>query len=294
MAEITRRRAGELVRGVFHILVKHPDGLQAKEVIQQLEHLVPPTEFEQSIYPNSQNIRRYGKIVRFSTIAAVKAGWLTKEKGLWSITNEGQNAFDKFRDPEAFQVEAGRLYRKWKAAQPKEKIEDEETDSESAATALEEAEETAWAEIEEFLEKMSPYDFQDLCAGLLRGMGYFVEWVSPPGPDKGIDIIAHVDPLGVKGPRIKAQVKRKAERVAVDGVRAFMALLADSDVGIFICTGGFTREAESEVRRQEKRRIMLIDLKRLFDLWTEHYEKIPDAQKRLLPLRAVYYLVPDE
>lgn len=141
---------------------------------------------------------------------------------------------------------------------------------------------------------MNPYDFQELVAGLLRGMGYFVEWVSPPGPDKGIDIIAHVDPLGVKGPRIKAQVKRRADKITVDGVRGFMALLGDSDVGIFVSTGGFTRDAEDEARRQEKRRIMLVDLKRLFDLWTEHYDRVPETQRRLLPLRAVYYLAPDE
>jgi len=294
MAEITQKRVGELVRGVFQILLKHPDGLPAKDVLQQMEQLVPPTEFEQSIYPKHPNVRRYEKIIRFSTIAAVKGGWLIKDKGLWSLTAEGRDAFEKFRDPEKFSLERGRLYRKWKEGQPKEENEAEAEDSGEAAATLEEAEEAAWTEIEEFLEKMSPYDFQDLCAGLLRGMGYYVEWVSPPGPDKGIDIIAHVDPLGVKGPRIKAQVKRRTDRTAVDGVRSFMALLADTDVGIFISTGGFTREAEAEVRRQEKRRIMLIDLKRLFDLWTEHYDKIPDAQKRLLPLRPVYYLVPDE
>jgi restriction system protein len=125
-------------------------------------------------------------------------------------------------------------------------------------------------------------------------MGYFVDWVSPPGRDKGIDIVAHADPLGVKGPRIKAQVKRRADKIAVDGVRGFMAVLGESDVGLFVCTGGFTREAEDEARRQEKRRIMLVDLKRLFDLWTEHYNRVPEAQRRLLPLRAVYYLAPDE
>jgi restriction system protein len=141
---------------------------------------------------------------------------------------------------------------------------------------------------------MSPYDFQEVVAGLLRGMGYHVDWVSPPGPDKGIDIVAHVDPLGVKGPRIKAQVKRRRDKVAVDGVRGFMAMLGDTDVGLFVSTGGFTREAEEEARRQEKRRIMLLDLKRLFDLWIEHYAQIPELQRRLLPLRPVYYLAPDE
>lgn len=294
MAEITRRRSGELVRGVFHILSQQSDAVPAKVVLDRLANLVPPTTFEASTYPNRPNVRRYEKIIRFSTIGAVKAGWLVKNKGAWSLTDSGRAAFARFKDPEAFQREAGRLYREWKADQPIDVADEEEAESGTAATTLEEAEEAAWSEIEEFLEKMSPYDFQELVAGLLRGMGYYVDWVSPPGPDKGIDIVAHMDPLGVKGPRIKAQVKRKADKVAVDGIRGFMALLGDSDVGLFVCTGGFTRDAEDEARRQEKRRIMLVDLKRLFDLWTEHYTQVPEAQRRLLPLRPVYYLAPDE
>jgi restriction system protein len=58
--------------------------------------------------------------------------------------------------------------------------------------------------------------------------------------------------------------------------------------------GGFTRDAEDEARRQEKRRIMLVDLKRLFDLWVEHYDKIPEVQRRLLAIRPVYFLIPSE
>jgi len=48
------------------------------------------------------------------------------------------------------------------------------------------------------------------------------------------------------------------------------------------------------VRRQEQRRIMLIDLGRLFDLWEENYERIPEAERRLLPLKRVSYLAPDD
>ncbi len=294
VAEITRRRSGELVRGVFQILLDHPDGLRAKDVLHQLEEVVPPTEFEASTYPDRPNVRRYEKIVRFSTITVVKAGWLVKSKGSWSLTDAGRAAFEKFTDPEEFNREARRLYREWRADQPVDEPEVPEDDSGQAATTVEEAEEGAWSEIESFLEKMSPYDFQELVAGLLRGMGYYVDWVSPPGPDKGIDIVAHVDPLGVKGPRIKAQVKRRTDKATVDAIRGFMAILGDTDVGLFVCTGGFTRDAEEEARRQEKRRIMLLDLKRLFDLWTEHYDRIPEAQRRLLPLRPVYYLAPDE
>lgn len=238
MSGTGRRRAGELVRGVFRILLDAPDSLAAKEVLRRLEAVVPPTELENSHYPNRPAVRRYEKIVRFSTIGAVKAGWLIKDKGSWSLSDAGRAAYQKFTDPEAFFRESGRLYRVWKSDQPADAPEVEEPEEPAeAATTLEEAEEAAWAGIELHLERMNPYDFQDVVAGLLRGMGYFVEWVSPPGPDKGIDIIAHADPLGVKGPRIKAQVKRRADKVSVEGVRGFMALLGDADVGLFVCMG---------------------------------------------------------
>jgi restriction system protein len=297
MPEITRKRRGELVRGVFKILLPHPDGLSAKAVLERLTEVVPPTEFEQTTYPTRPDTRRYEKIVRFSTIAAVKAGWLIKDRGQWSVTDEGRLAYEQFPTPEHFAEESDRLYRQWRRERPEEEPEVEEEvegDSPDAATTLEEAEEAAWSEIEEHLSQMNPYDFQNLVAGLLRGMGYYVAWVSPPGPDRGIDVMAHTDPLGIQGPRIKVQVKRRVDKTTIDGIRSLLALLGEGDVGLFISTGGFTRDAEEEVRRQENRRIMLVDMKRLFDLWIEHYEKIPDESRRLLPLKPIYFLVPTE
>ena len=85
-------------------------------------------------------------------------------------------------------------------------------------------------------------------------MGYHVSWNAPPGPDKGIDILAHNDPLGTSTPRIKVQVKRRADKISVDGLRSFMAVLGEQDVGIFVSTGGFTSEAESEARTKENRK----------------------------------------
>jgi restriction system protein len=107
----------------------------------------------------------------------------------------------KFPDPEAFQREARKLYRAWKDQQPAPAGSgDVETDdaigSSEAASTFEEAEELAWIEIRAYLAEMPPYDFQDLVAALLRGMSYHVLWVAPPGPDRGIDMVAHTDPLG--------------------------------------------------------------------------------------------------
>ena len=159
---------------------------------------------------------------------------------------------------------------------------------------MREAEESAWNSIEEHLRNTSPYDFQNLVAALLRAMGDHVSWIAPPGRDGGIDILAHTDPLGISMPRIKVQVKRRTDKITGEGLRSFMAVLGDQDVGLLVSTGGFTREAETEARTQEKRKITLLGLEQLFDLWLEHYEKVEDRDKQLLPLKPVYFLAPSK
>lgn len=292
MADVPAKRAGELVRKVFEILIRHGEGLQARKVLELVEKELELTEYEKGYYPNRPDVRRFEKTVRFCTISPTKAGWLAKSKGMWSVTDEGRQAYERFRDPVKFIAEARRLYWHWKRSQPGDAQEEDKTPG--AAATIEQAEEAAWAEIQEHLTKMSPYDFQDLVAGLLRGMGYHVSWVAPPGPDGGVDILAHRDPLGVDTGRIKVQVKRRGDKVAIGELRSFMALIGDNDVGIFVTRSGFTSEAETVARGQEKRRVMLLDAKSLFDLWVEHYDNILEVQRSLLPIRPVYYLAPED
>jgi restriction system protein len=296
MAEITRKRAGELLKGILGIVLEHSQGIRAKDALAELSHRVPPTEFELSRFPSG--VVRFDKIARFSTIGAVKAGWMTKQKGQWSITEDGKKALQTFPDPETLFREADRLYREWKASQPDEDDEniiDDKGDvpgGKSARITFEEAEEQAWTEIEQYLRAMPWREFQELVASLLRAMDYHVAWVSPPGKDGGLDILAWSDPLGTKNPRIKVQVKQREETTNVGGLRSFMALLGDDDVGIFVSAGGFTKDAQEEARTQEKRKVTLIDLERLFDLWIEHYQELDEASRRRFPLTPIYFLAP--
>lgn len=299
-AQITRKRVGELMRGVFKILLDFPEGLPAKEVLHRLEQVAPPTEFEKSDYPKHPGARRFERIARFATIGPVKAGWLVKNKGRWYLTEEGRKAYKQITDPEEFHREVRRLYGQWRATQPESTELEEEPEgatsieSGTEAATVEEAEETAWAEIEEYVQAMNPYDLQKLVAALLRAMKYHVAWIAPPGPDKGIDILAHNDPLGTSAPRIKVQVKRRADKIRVDDLRSFMSMLGEQDVGIFVSTGGFTSEAESEARTKETRKLTLVDLEKLVELWVQHYDKVAESDKLLLPLKPVYYLAPPD
>lgn len=300
---ISMERQGELIRGVFQILLEHPEGLSGRQVMDKLPEVVPFTEYEQGHYESNPIEARGVIATRFWSVNCVKAGWLNKSKSAWVITDAGREAFTKFSSPGDFARESQRRYDAWKKEQASAEEGDladdlgaEESEAEAATETMsvELAEEAAWTHISAHLATMDPYDFQNLVAALLRAMGYHVGWVSPPGPDRGIDIVAYTDPLGATGPRIKAQVKRRADKIAVDGVRAFLAVLGTHDVGLFISTGGFTSDAEREVRGQENRRITLIDMEKLFDLWVEHYEAIADADKTLLPITPVYFLASRE
>lgn len=290
MAEITVKRTGELVRGVFQILLDHPDGLPAKEVLATLRAILPPTPFEASEYSNTPGAVRYDKIVRFSTIAPVKAGWLIKNRGVWSLTEEGAAAFHRIPDPEAFKRALDAEYRAWSRDNEVDTTDTEQSEQPPASTTLEEAEEAAMEQIRAHVQRIPPYDFQDLVAALIEAMGYHVSWIAPPGPDRGIDIVASADPLGIADPRVKVQVKHRDSTADVGDLRSFLAVLGAHDVGIFVSSGGFTRDAQIEARTHETRRITLLDLNQLLEMWIEHYESVDEQRRRLLPLRPVHFL----
>jgi len=295
-ANVTRARVGKLMRGLFEILLEHPDGIAARAVMAALRKRVPPTEYEHGTYPSGGE--RYEKIVRFSTVDLVKAGWMVKDKGVWTATAAGEDAFNAMPDPTAFYKRACELYQKWRDAQPDgkdaeaaEKAAEQELPS-SPSQTFEEAEEAAWAEIWAYLQQIDPYDLQKLVAALLEAIGYHVSWVSPPGKDGGIDVIAWTDPLGTKPPRIKIQVKRRKDNIPVEELRSFLAMLSGDDVGLYVTTSGFTRDAAAEARNQHTRKITLIDRERLVELWIEYMDRIDEDARRLLPLKPIYFLAP--
>lgn len=293
---VTVERCGLLLQILFKILKENQEeGIQARDAIQKVSEKIALTDHEKGNYANGD--QRFPKILRFATVDVVKAGWLVKDKGgIWFITEEGLNALEKYKDPVEFYSAAKKLYNDWRREQPKEIFAEEATNSadadlaESATVTLEEAEEQAWAEIIRYLEKIDPYKLQDLIAAVLEAMGYYIDWIAPPGPDGGIDIIAGLDPLGTKPPRIKVQVKRKAATVTPEEYRAFASLIHSGEVGIFVNIGGFTKPIMEEARKDTQRRIKLINARELVDLWIDNFEKIEQSKRQLLPFKTVHFL----
>lgn len=136
--------------------------------------------------------------------------------------------------------------------------------------------------------ELDAYQTQDLVAGILRAMGYYTQ-VSPEGADGGIDIVASKDALAVETPIVKVQVKaRPNTRSRPDEIRALAGLVTPPDErGLFVSTGGFTRDAENDARLT---RVGLVGMDRLVDLLTEHYDRLDQDTKSLVPLRRLWVL----
>jgi restriction system protein len=294
MANVGKSRLAQFQWNVLNILKSEPQGLYWKDLFTRLDEVLPPTEFENGNYESNGN-RRRPYIVRFATIGIVKAGWLVKNQGSWSITEDGIQALNEFKTPDELQRQSRKMYKEWKSGRTDDEFSDETSDIDqeqeiAMVASIEEAEDNAMAIVSQYMGTMDPYLFQDLIAALLEGMGYHVGWVSPPGKDGGLDIVAFQDPLGATGRRIKVQVKRRADKAGAESIRSFLGVLSEDDIGLYVCLGGFSPDAEKTARDQEKKRLRLLDGKALFSLWVDNYDNLPQEMRALLPLKPIYYL----
>lgn len=239
---------------------------------------------------------RWETIIRWYTVDCSKVGYLEKSGGYWNLTALGEQAL-KLKPGELVRT-AQQAYRAWRSQQqaPEPELVELPTDQDKVArqAVYEEAIESARTGIEEHLGGLGPYEFQDLVAELLRGMGYHVPHVASPGPDGGIDLVAYRDPLGTSAPRIKVQVKHRQSKVVAKDVRELEGLLRrEGDIGLLVSSGGFSSDAEREARASHKH-IELMDLDRLISLWEEHYASLRESGRAMLRLVTVNFLAPEE
>lgn len=139
--------------------------------------------------------------------------------------------------------------------------------------------------ISDLLARIDGYSFQGLVAGLLRAMGFKTR-VGPPGPDSGVDVVAHPDDFGFQSPKIKVQVKHRKGQTGAPDIRGLRGTLGGNENGLFVSTGGFTSEAYRESEKRGK--ITLIDREQFVNLLLENYDKLEPQYQALVPLRIVY------
>jgi restriction system protein len=128
---------------------------------------------------------------------------------------------------------------------------------------------------------------QEIVASLLRALGYRTQ-ISPAGPDRGKDIIASKDGFGFERPRIVVEVKHRKGQMGAQEIRSFLGGRHADDRGLYVSTGGFSRDAQYEAERAATV-THLMTLDELAKALVEQYDQIDEVGRRLLPLTKVYW-----
>lgn len=144
--------------------------------------------------------------------------------------------------------------------------------------------------IELIKDRVNQLDWEDmerLVAGMLKAMGYCAR-VMPKGPDGGRDVVASPDALGLESPRIVAEVKHRKGAMGAPAVRSFIGGLRAGDRGLYVSTGGFTKEARYEADRANVP-VRLLDLDAFVRHYVDAYDKADDDTRSILPLTRIWW-----
>ncbi len=181
----------------------------------------------------------------------------------------------------------------------------EETDQEAESAEFEDSEELTGSAYAEDIEakaregigdlilgprRFGGHEFEGLVAALLKAMGFKIVREPQPGADGGVDIIVAPDVFGFEQPRIIVQVKHRQSQASSAEVQQLKGTLQAGEKGLFVSTGGFSRDAE----RLAAQNLTLLDGRKVVDYFIEHYESMPAEYQAKVPLKRVYIPVPPD
>lgn len=276
-------------------LAEAPGGqLKASALKQAIEAAVQLDDWARETYASTGHTR-WRSILAFSSVGMVKAGYVSKERGCWTLQPAGRAVLNQGFEPKAYLVELDRRYRAWKASQIDanasvaaqqaasidggplldEEAESLEAPDERMDRTLKAAHAALAAELIATVKSCEPEFFERLVVQLLLKMGYggsrqeAGRAVGRSG-DGGIDGIINEDRLGLDA--IYIQAKRWEGSVGEPPIRDFKGALdaKGAHKGVFITSGSFTPAAVDAARASRNYKIVLIDGARLAELMIEH------------------------
>jgi restriction system protein len=277
----SRALTATLLHAAFQYLATHGRSAPIRDIKAAISPLVAQNEWAVQVI-ESNGLARWETYLHFFSVTATKAGFISKSKGVWTLSDSGVSA--SRLDPTSLIESATSGYNAWRKAQlgastasTEATVEDEtESPPEERMAAVQSAAEAGLAA--ELLERVlanTPEFFERLVLILVQKMGYggwsldAIQHTGRTG-DGGIDGIIHEDALGLD--QIYLQAKRYKGSVQVNEVRDFIGALATHGVrkGVFITTGRFADNAKTLVKTSQQQRIALIDGPYLAALMIKH------------------------
>lgn len=212
--------------------------------------------------------------------------WIAEPINRDSLTSDARNRLGSvltlFKVPEsaANELEALALG-KASITQPESLLTEEEDDPYAKIDEL------AVLRIADRISSLDWGDMQRLVAALLRAMGYKTI-ISPDGPDRGKDILASPDGFGFENPRIVVEVKHRKGQMGAPEIRSFIGGRHKDDRGLYVSTGGFSREAHYEAERSNIT-VKLMNLDDISRAVIDYYESFDNEGRAILPLSRLYW-----
>lgn len=142
--------------------------------------------------------------------------------------------------------------------------------------------------------KFKGHRLAGLVAALLETEGYQT-YISPEGPDGGVDIIAGRGPMGFDPPRLCVQVKSSDQPVDVKVFRELQGVMPNfgAQQGLLVSWGGF-RDSVYREARQKYFQIRLWDAGDVVETLLRLYDQLPADIQADLPLKRIWTLVLEE
>lgn len=138
------------------------------------------------------------------------------------------------------------------------------------------------------IQKTKGHGLTKIVDAILRAKG-FTTYVSPAGPDNGVDILASAGTLGFGSPKICVQVKSTnapVDRIVLDQLGGVMKNFG-AEYGLLVSWSGFKNSVINETAKQFFE-IRLWTHKEIIEELLRYYEQIDDEIKELIPLKKIW------
>ena len=140
--------------------------------------------------------------------------------------------------------------------------------------------------------KFKGHELARLVNGILIAEGYHT-FMSPPGPDGGVDILAGTGTLGFGEPRLCVQVKSQDTPVELKEIKALKGAMQDSQAtqGLFVSWGGY----KNSVKEQSSFfSVRLWGQNELLRALFRTYEKLDAELRADLPLKQIWTITDED
>ncbi len=140
--------------------------------------------------------------------------------------------------------------------------------------------------------KFKGHELARLVNGILLAEGYHT-FMSPPGPDGGVDILAGTGTLGFGEPRLCVQVKSQDTPVELKEIKALKGAMQDSHAtqGLFVSWGGY----KNSVKEQSSFfSVRLWGQNELLRALFRTYEKLDAELRADLPLKQIWTITDED